>query len=56
MKLVVINPNSTQSMTDKIVAAARLAVGADVQIVGRTAHGARPASRGISTRSCPPPR
>lgn len=43
MKLVVINPNSTQSMTDKIVAAARLAVGADVQIVGRTAHGA-PAS------------
>ncbi|SIS71360.1 aspartate/glutamate racemase family protein [Paracoccus saliphilus] len=43
MKLVVINPNSTQSMTDKITVAAKAAAGHAVEIEGRTAHGA-PAS------------
>lgn len=43
MKLVVINPNSTQSMTDKITVAAKAAAGDTVEIEGRTAHGA-PAS------------
>ena len=43
MKLVVINPNSTQSMTDKIIASARAAAGDHVEVIGRTAHGA-PAS------------
>ncbi|MCF3973215.1 aspartate/glutamate racemase family protein [Paracoccus salsus] len=43
MKLVVINPNSTQSMTDKIIESARAVAGRHVQIEGRTAHGA-PAS------------
>ncbi|RNF35668.1 aspartate/glutamate racemase family protein [Paracoccus methylarcula] len=43
MKLVVINPNSTQSMTDKVTIAARAVAGDAVEIEGRTAHGA-PAS------------
>ncbi|RMC33641.1 aspartate/glutamate racemase family protein [Paracoccus alkanivorans] len=43
MKLVVINPNSTQSMTDKIIASARAVAGHGIEIEGRTAHGA-PAS------------
>lgn len=43
MKIAVINPNSTQSMTDKIVASARAVAGHGVQIEGRTGHGA-PAS------------
>lgn len=40
MKLVVINPNSTQSMTDKITIAAKAAAGRAVEVEGRTAHGA----------------
>lgn len=43
MKLVVINPNSTVSMTEKIVAAARAVAAPGVEIEGRTATGA-PAS------------
>ncbi len=43
MKILVVNPNSTTSMTDKIVEAARAAAGPGVQIIGRTAIGA-PAS------------
>lgn len=43
MKLVVINPNSTASMTDKIVEAARAVAGPGTKVEGRTAHGA-PAS------------
>lgn len=45
MRIAVINPNSTQSMTDKAVLAARAAApGAD--IVGITCHGSPPPSRG----------
>ncbi|SMO95006.1 aspartate/glutamate racemase family protein [Paracoccus laeviglucosivorans] len=43
MKIAVINPNSTQSMTDKIAASARAVAGHGVEIEGRTGHGA-PAS------------
>lgn len=43
MKLVVINPNSTESMTAKILAAAQAAAAAGVTVEGRTATGA-PAS------------
>lgn len=43
MKLVVINPNSTVSMTDKIVASARAVASPGTEVEGRTAHGA-PAS------------
>ncbi|MDP5305837.1 aspartate/glutamate racemase family protein [Paracoccus spongiarum] len=43
MKLFVINPNSTASMTEKIIASARAVAAPGVQIEGRTAHGA-PAS------------
>ena len=43
MKLVVINPNSTQSMTEKIIASAQAAASAGVTVEGRTALGA-PAS------------
>lgn len=43
MKIAVINPNSTQSMTDKIVASARAVAGHGVEIESRTGHGA-PAS------------
>ena len=43
MKLVVINPNSTASMTDKIVEAARAVACPGTEVEGRTAHGA-PAS------------
>lgn len=43
MKLVVINPNSTQTMTDKIIASARAVAAHGVEVEGRTAHGA-PAS------------
>ncbi|MFN3526781.1 MAG: aspartate/glutamate racemase family protein [Paracoccus sp. (in: a-proteobacteria)] len=43
MKLTVINPNSTVSMTDKILASARAVAAAGVEVTGRTAHGA-PAS------------
>lgn len=43
MKLVVINPNSTVSMTEKIVAAARHVAMPATMVEGRTAHGA-PAS------------
>ncbi len=43
MKLRIINPNSTEAMTRKIVASARAVAAAHVVIEGRTAHGA-PAS------------
>ncbi|WP_347917740.1 aspartate/glutamate racemase family protein [Paracoccus marcusii] len=43
MKLVVINPNSTASMTDKILASARAVAAPGTDVEGRTAHGA-PAS------------
>lgn len=43
MKLVVINPNSTASMTAKIIDSARAVAAAGVEVEGRTAHGA-PAS------------
>lgn len=43
MKLVVINPNSTRSMTDKIVASARAVAAPGTEVEGRTADGA-PAS------------
>lgn len=43
MKLVVINPNSTVSMTDKIVESARAVAAPGTQVEGRTGHGA-PAS------------
>lgn len=37
MKIAIINPNSTQSMTDKAVAAAR-AVAPGQEIIGITCH------------------
>lgn len=40
MKLTVINPNSTQSMTDKIAASARRVADSGTEIEARTAHGA----------------
>lgn len=43
MKLTVINPNSTVSMTDKIAIAARAAIGPEVEITGVTCHGSPPA-------------
>lgn len=43
MKILVVNPNSTQSMTDKIVSAAQAAASPGVTILGATAAGA-PAS------------
>jgi allantoin racemase len=43
MRILVVNPNSTTSMTDKIVDAARAVAGPGVEIIGRTAKGA-PAS------------
>jgi len=43
VKLVVINPNSTESMTAKILASAQAAAAAGVTVEGRTAFGA-PAS------------
>ena len=43
MRLCIINPNSTEAMTAKIIAAARSVAAAHVEIEGRTAHGA-PAS------------
>ncbi len=43
MLLVIVNPNSTVSMTDKIVAAARAVAGPDVVIKGHTCAGS-PAS------------
>ncbi|MDX2482578.1 MAG: aspartate/glutamate racemase family protein [Pseudodonghicola sp.] len=43
MKLTIINPNSTVSMTEKIVAAARAAVHPDIEIEGRTCHDSPPA-------------
>lgn len=43
MKLVVINPNSTATMTDKILASARGVAERATRVEGRTAHGA-PAS------------
>lgn len=46
MKLVVINPNSTESMTAKILASAQAAAAADVIVEGRTAHGAPPSIEG----------
>lgn len=45
MRLAVINPNSTASMTAKIVAAAQ-AASPGVQIDGHTCHGAPPAIQG----------
>ena len=38
MRLLVINPNSTASMTDKIAQAARLAVPAGVTVIAQTNH------------------
>lgn len=46
MRVLVFNPNSTVSMTDGIVAAARAAAASDVEIVGRTNTGAPPAIQG----------
>ncbi|TCO74265.1 aspartate/glutamate racemase family protein [Rhodovulum euryhalinum] len=46
MRLVVINPNSTASMTEKIVASARAVAGAGVEVEGRTATGAPPSIQG----------
>ncbi|MCU0899412.1 MAG: aspartate/glutamate racemase family protein [Cypionkella sp.] len=43
MKILIVNPNSTTSMTDKIVEAARSVASPGVEIIGRTATGA-PAS------------
>jgi allantoin racemase len=40
VKLCIINPNSTEAMTTKIIAAARSVAAHDVEIEGRTAHGA----------------
>lgn len=45
MKIAVINPNSTVSMTGKIAAAAR-AVAPDAEIVAVTCHGSPPAIQG----------
>jgi allantoin racemase len=45
MRLVVINPNSTVSMTDKAVEAARCAA-PGVDVVGVTCHGSPPAIQG----------
>lgn len=46
MRLCVINPNSTVSMTGKIAAAARAAAGPSVTIEGRTCVGSPPAIQG----------
>ncbi|SIO44083.1 allantoin racemase [Rhodovulum sp. ES.010] len=46
MRLVVINPNSTASMTEKIVASARAVVADGVEVEGRTAAGAPPSIQG----------
>ena len=46
MRLLVINPNSTASMTDAIVAAARAAAAPDVAVDGVTNAGAPPAIQG----------
>ncbi|GHH02521.1 aspartate/glutamate racemase family protein [Pseudodonghicola xiamenensis] len=43
MKLTVINPNSTVSMTEKIATAARAVVGPEVEIIGVTCHDSPPA-------------
>ncbi|MEM7745600.1 MAG: aspartate/glutamate racemase family protein [Pseudomonadota bacterium] len=46
MRILVFNPNSTESMTEGIVDAARAAAPDGVEIVGRTNHGAPPAIQG----------
>ena len=46
MKIAVINPNSTTSMTDKIAAAARAAAGPGIEIDARTCAGSPPAIQG----------
>ena len=46
MRVLIINPNSTASMTDGIVGAARAAAAADVEIEGLTNAGAPPAIQG----------
>lgn len=46
MRILVINPNSTASMTDGIVAAAREAAAPDVEIEGMTNSGGPPAIQG----------
>jgi allantoin racemase len=46
MRLLVINPNSTASMTDKIAQAARQAVPPGVEVVALTNHGAPPSIQG----------
>lgn len=46
MKIAVVNPNSTQSMTDKIATAARQAVGLGIEIEARTCHDSPPAIQG----------
>ncbi|MEM7527093.1 MAG: aspartate/glutamate racemase family protein [Pseudomonadota bacterium] len=46
MRVLVFNPNSTVSMTDGIVAAARGAAAEDMEIVGETNHDAPPAIQG----------
>lgn len=46
MRVLAINPNSTASMTDGIVAAARAAAASDVEVEGRTNSGAPPAIQG----------
>lgn len=44
MKILVVNPNSTVSMTDKIAASARRIAGSGTEIVARSGGGAAPAS------------
>jgi len=46
MRILVINPNSTEAMTGKIAAAARLAVPAGVEIIAATNPGGPPSIQG----------
>lgn len=46
MRLLFINPNSTEAMTATIAAAARAVAAADVEIVARTNHAGPPAIQG----------
>lgn len=48
MRLCVINPNSTVSMTDKIAEAARIAAGPGVEVVARTCTQSPPAIQGAA--------
>jgi allantoin racemase len=46
MRLLVINPNATESMTEKIAATARQAVSAEVEVVAVTNHDGPPSIQG----------